>query len=522
MRTLMFATMLAATAVADEIAEKYPVAENVRGHENTEWSISYAYHLTDAKKNLPRVLLVGDSICQGYQGKVAAKLDGKANVTYWASSYCVTSPGYLRLLAFYLDEAKYDVIHFNNGLHSCETPVADYEKAYRNALRLVKDRQPGAKIVWASSTPINATDSRAGKVAALNAAARRAAQAIDGISTDDLFALMDPLDRVAYWTDAYHYKDAGYELIASQVVERVTEKMTLTGAQVTRGEGLYRCQVHRGGGRDTRPDNSLETFLWCWGHGVAPEADARLTKDGVAIAFHDSTLQRIGRGISGELKSREIKDMTWNEIKDVDVGSYLGDAYASTRIATMDSIFAAMSGRPDRILYLDEKGAPAEMMAEMAKKHGVEKQIYYTSPNFRLMSRWQKVVPGGLGMVWLGTWAKDNSPASVAKADEFLERTFREMDAEGWSGISQIQLHIRTDLTKPDPFCPSTECLKKSIELLHSKGITVQAFTWTEGANKDVLRRIWSLGFDNFATDDPLVLFELLPELRKPALSPES
>ena len=298
--------------------------------------------------------------------------------------------------------------------------------------------------------------------------------------------------------------------------DEIAEKLSSAGAQVTRGQGLYRCQVHRGGGRDTRPDNSLETFLWCWGHGVAPEADARLTKDGVAIAFHDPTLQRIARGISGELKSREIKDMTWEEIKDIDVGSYLGDAYASTRIATMDSIFAAMSGRPDRLLYLDEKGAPPERMAEMAKKYGVEKQIYYTSPDFRLMSRWQKVVPGGLGMVWLGTWAKDNSPASVAKADEFLERTFREMDAEGWSGISQIQLHIRTDLTKPDPFCPSTECLKKSIELLHSKGITVQAFTWTEGANKDVLRRIWSLGFDNFATDDPLVLFELLPELRRP------
>ena len=173
----MFATMLAATAVADEIAEKYPVAENVRGHENTEWSISYAYHLTDAKKNLPRVLLVGDSICQGYQGKVAAKLDGKANVTYWASSYCVTSPGYMRLLAFYLDEASYDVIHFNNGLHSCETPVADYEKAYRNALRLIKDRQPGAKIVWASSTPLNmANAERPAKVVQLNAAARPASR----------------------------------------------------------------------------------------------------------------------------------------------------------------------------------------------------------------------------------------------------------------------------------------------------------------------------------------------------------
>ena len=37
----------------------------------------------------------------------------------------------------YLKEAKYNVVHFNNGLHSCETPVADYEKSYRAALQLV-------------------------------------------------------------------------------------------------------------------------------------------------------------------------------------------------------------------------------------------------------------------------------------------------------------------------------------------------------------------------------------------------
>ena len=219
----MICTIATVALAADEIAEKYPVAENVRGHENTEWSISYAYHLTDAKKNLPRVLLVGDSICQGYQGKVAAKLDGKANVTYWASSYCVTSPGYLRLLAFYLDEAKYDVIHFNNGLHSCETPVADYEKAYRNALRLVKDRQPKAKIIWASSTPINTENaSRANKVVQLNTAARRAAESAGSTAENDLFSLANPLDRKAYWVDTHHYTDAGYEILASQVAEMVS------------------------------------------------------------------------------------------------------------------------------------------------------------------------------------------------------------------------------------------------------------------------------------------------------------
>ena len=223
MRRLLFLlTVFPAVAMSDQIAELYPVAENVRGHENTEWSISYAYHLTDAKKNLPRVLLVGDSICQGYQGKVAAKLDGKANVTYWASSYCVTSPGYLRLLAFYLDEAKYDVIHFNNGLHSCETPVADYEKSYLAALQLIRKKQPDAKIVWASSTPLNTENAaKAEKVAALNAAARRAAESVEDVVENDLYSLANPLDRKAYWVDTHHYTSDGYELLASQVAEKV-------------------------------------------------------------------------------------------------------------------------------------------------------------------------------------------------------------------------------------------------------------------------------------------------------------
>lgn len=150
-------------------------------------------------------------------------------------------------------------------------------------------------------------------------------------------------------------------------------------APIPREKGLFRCQVHRGGGAKTRPDNSLETFLWCWGHGMAPEADARLTKDGVAIAMHDDNFRRIGRGIGKDFAKKKIKDLTWNEIKDVDTGSYLGKEYESTRIATMESIFAAMKGRPERLLYVDEKGAPPELIAELANKFGVIEQVYYCS-----------------------------------------------------------------------------------------------------------------------------------------------
>ena len=123
-----------------------------------------------------------------------------------------------------------------------------------------------------------------------------------------------------------------------------------------RQQGLFRCQIHRGGGAADRPDNALETFLWAWGHGVAPEADARLTKDGVAIALHDDNLKRVGRGISQELQTRKINTLNWDEIRDVDTGSYLNAAYASTRISTMESIFAAMKGRPDRLLIWMRRG----------------------------------------------------------------------------------------------------------------------------------------------------------------------
>ena len=72
MKALLIAALFASQAAfADSIAELCPVAENVRGHENTEWSIYYGYHLTDQNRHLPRVLLVGDSICNGYQRGVA-------------------------------------------------------------------------------------------------------------------------------------------------------------------------------------------------------------------------------------------------------------------------------------------------------------------------------------------------------------------------------------------------------------------------------------------------------------------
>ena len=140
-------------------------------------------------------------------------------------------------------------------------------------------------------------------------------------------------------------------------------------------------------------------------------------------------------------------------------------------------------------------------------------QTYYCSSNWRKVVEWRKIAPKGRSMVWLGNFPRNNDPENVAKTEAFVQKRLDEMAETGFDGIDQVQIHVRTDLSRPDPFCPSSDCIRRAIGRLHANGITVQAFTWTEGANKDALRRIWKLGFDNFATDDPLVLFELLPEL---------
>ena len=196
---------------APESRGKQPISKNEKGHENIDWSIAYAFHFTDANKDLPRVLLVGDSICGAYQDRVVKTLEGRVNVSYWVSSYGITSKNYMKFLDIYLTETKYDVIHFNNGLHSLNTPKEVWEKRLREVFNLIRKRQPKAKVIWCSSTPLK-DPSLTEKAKSLNAVAAKLAREF-GFPVNDLFARLDPLDRNEKWRDVYHHKD---ELVAQE------------------------------------------------------------------------------------------------------------------------------------------------------------------------------------------------------------------------------------------------------------------------------------------------------------------
>src|SRR5262249_11906385 len=114
--------------------------------------------ITDDPK-LPRVLLIGDSSSVGYTLPVRANLAGKANV-HRANANCGPTIRGLESLQAWLGDGKWDVIHFNFGLHDVrymddtkkkQVSPEDYEV---NLTKIVEQlKKTGAKLIWCNTTP---------------------------------------------------------------------------------------------------------------------------------------------------------------------------------------------------------------------------------------------------------------------------------------------------------------------------------------------------------------------------------
>jgi len=228
----------------------YSIGGNSFAREGTEWITAYWYNATDSK--LPRVLLIGDSIVKQYHPFVRDELAGEAYVSFYATSKGADDPSYLQELSYILDANgySYSVIQFNNGLHALGSDRGQWEKGIRAALDLIQTKDKGAKVIWASSTPLKDPDLTE-KVKELNAIAAQV-MGERGIPINDLFALMDPLDRASYWVDTYHQTTEGQRQEAHQVV--VAIRSILGSKPVTEAEAKLALS---GAASETGPDGKI-------------------------------------------------------------------------------------------------------------------------------------------------------------------------------------------------------------------------------------------------------------------------
>ncbi len=178
---------------------------------------------------LPRVLLIGDSISKGYTPEVQKLLAGKANVYRIPTNGGQTTKG-LENLKAWLGEGKWDVIHFNWGLHDLKfgtdgkrlVSPEDYEKNLRELVRRLK--ATNAKLIWCATTPVPEGDVNPGRknsdVIAYNAIARKIMDE-NGVAIDELYEFALPKLKEIQLPNNVHFSPAGSAVLAKQVVASI-------------------------------------------------------------------------------------------------------------------------------------------------------------------------------------------------------------------------------------------------------------------------------------------------------------
>jgi lysophospholipase L1-like esterase len=216
---LLFLVLASFTIAADRVVPR----------EGTEWCNIWMPNAN--KHDLPRVLLIGDSVTQGYGPDVEKNLEGKAYVTRLATSRCVGDPVLHAEIAAVLGAETFDVIHFNNGLHGVgSVSENEYAEFLPQLLAHLRKLAPKAKLIWATCTPSHVNgkfDQLADNNANVKERNRLSTELMtkEGIPVDDLYALMLPHPECC--ADGLHYKAEGKAMQGKQVAGEIMKLLPL-------------------------------------------------------------------------------------------------------------------------------------------------------------------------------------------------------------------------------------------------------------------------------------------------------
>jgi len=225
-RVNLISALCLAAGFASSVAAARPDAAPP-AREAIEWCDIWISHANET--NLPRVLLIGDSIVRDYYPEVEKRLAGKAYVGRLATSRFVADPVLLKEIETVMDGTKFDVIVFNNGMHGWQHSEAEYRKAFPKLIKAIRAHAPKAKLIWATTTPLRngkdvTYDTKAEysdeRIAARNAVGAELVAA-QKIPTVDLNAAVR--GHPEFHSDNVHFNSQGSQILAAQVCAAVAK-----------------------------------------------------------------------------------------------------------------------------------------------------------------------------------------------------------------------------------------------------------------------------------------------------------
>lgn len=191
--------------------------------EKVEWTWADGPEKPDS--NLSNILLLGDSITRAYFPDVTKLLAGKANVYLFATSASTGDPRLPQQIRdyFVMEDRKFEVVHFNNGMHGWGYSDTQYAAALPAVVHTLKNYSPACKLMWASTTPVQ-SDAESGasneRIDIRNAAALKLIRQL-AIPIDDQHLLMSAHGDLH--SDRVHFNQDGSMIQARQAAQALDQ-----------------------------------------------------------------------------------------------------------------------------------------------------------------------------------------------------------------------------------------------------------------------------------------------------------
>jgi glycerophosphoryl diester phosphodiesterase len=228
--------------------------------------------------------------------------------------------------------------------------------------------------------------------------------------------------------------------------------------------------AHRGGA-DHYPENSWQAFEHAIGLGYAYlETDAHATSDGVVIAFHDKTLDRVTDGTG------RLAELPWTRVAAARIGG-------TEPIPLLADLITAW---PDARFNIDVKEAPAiRPLVEVLRVTNAWDRVCLTSFSARRLSATRRLLPRPV--------CTATTPAGIAAIRLGLPHRLL---AARFAALSVRCAQI--------PFSMATPHF---IARAHACGLQVHAWTVND---RETMANLLDLGVDGIMTDQTEALRELL------------
>ena len=226
--------------------------------------------------------------------------------------------------------------------------------------------------------------------------------------------------------------------------------------------------AHRGSSI-TAPENTLAAFQEAI-NNMADfiEIDVTLTKDGIPVVIHDSNALRT-TGVN-----REISDMTFYEVKQLDAGIYHSAEYAGERIPTLYEVLELAKGKIEVNIEIkpgNNSMEVAEKVVEAVRAKSMVSECVVTSFEIEPLRRVKQLEPQiQVGYILV-----------VAYGD------FYNMEDVDFFSVNAAFL------------------TKRLVDAIHNSGKQIHA--WTVN-NQSSIKNLSNKGVDNIITDDPVLARE--------------